>query len=182
MLSTLRHASRVRTRASLPSTLHIARTVATAPASTQKRAGDISDAFASLSGKEFTPLEPRYATLKKNLIAGREDAIRASWERLLKDLRTEIPHIVEMGSKVVPEVQYKDIVNGTVSQEFVAEHRKRGVAIVRGVVDEKEARGFKDEIEDYVRKNPHTKGEYSYSWLCGSIACLFEQYEYRLRR
>ncbi|GME36780.1 uncharacterized protein LTHEOB_7594 [Neofusicoccum parvum] len=157
MLSTLRHTSRVRARASLPSTLHIARTAATAPAAAPKREGDISDAFASLSGKEFTPLEPRYATLKQQLIAGREDAIRASWERLLKDLRTEIPHIVETGSKVVPEVQYKDIVDGTVSQEFVDEHRKRGVAIVRGVVDEKEARGYKEEIEEYVRKNPHTK-------------------------
>ncbi|OJD35697.1 uncharacterized protein BKCO1_1500088 [Diplodia corticola] len=157
MLSTLRHTSRVRAHTSLPSALHLARTAATAPASTQKRAGDISDAFASLSGKEFTPLEPRYATLKKNLIAGHEDAIRASWERLLKDLRTEIPHIVEQGSKIVPEVQYKDIVNGTVSHEFVDEHRKRGVAVVRGVVEEKEARGYKDEIEEYVRKNPHTK-------------------------
>ncbi|KAF4302559.1 hypothetical protein GTA08_BOTSDO09976 [Botryosphaeria dothidea] len=157
MLSTLRQTSRVRARASLSLAPQFARTAATAPATAQKRAGDISDAFASLSGKEFGPLEPRYANLKKELIAGREDAIRASWERLLKDLRSEIPHIVETGSKVVPEVNYKDIVNGTVSQEFMDEHRKRGVAVIRGVVDEKEARDFKNEIEEYVRVNPHTK-------------------------
>lgn len=164
MLSTLRHTSRMRAHASLPSTLHLVRTAATAT-SAQKREGDISDAFASLSGKEFTPLEPRYAALKQQLIAGREDAIRASWERLLRDLRTEIPQIVEKGSSVVPEVQYRDIANGTVSQEFVDELRKRGVAVVRGVVDEKEARGYKDEIEAYVKKNPHTKGK-SASQLC----------------
>lgn len=167
MLSTLRQTSQVRARASLSLAPQFARTAATAPATAQKRAGDISDAFASLSGKEFGPLEPRYANLKKELIAGREDAIRASWERLLKDLRSEIPHIVETGSKVVPEVNYKDIVNGTVSQEFMDEHRKRGVAVIRGVVDEKEARDFKNEIEEYVRVNPHTKGEFSvkYCWL-----------------
>ena len=87
-----------------------------------------------------------------------EDAVRASWTRLLHDLRTEIPLIIELGSRAVPEVQYKDIVAGTVSQEFTNELRKRGVAVVRGVIDEQEALGYKREIKEYVKKNPHTKG------------------------
>lgn len=128
-----------------------------AAAAPQKRAGDISDAFASLSGLEFKPLEPRYADLKKQLIAGNEEAVRASWKRLLDDLRTEIPIIAQLGSKAIPEVQYKDIVAGTVSQDFVDQLRKRGVAVIRGVVDEQEALGYKQDIKDYVKQNPHTK-------------------------
>jgi hypothetical protein len=138
-----------------------ARTIGTSSMSrmpTQERAGDISHAFASLSGKAFVPLEPRYATLKKKLIKGREDLIRTSWDRLLHDLQIEVSHIAEMGSQLVPEVQYSDIAHGTVSEAFGIELRKRGVAVVRGVIDEKTALGYKEDIRAYVRRNPHTKG------------------------
>lgn len=128
----------------------------------QKRAGDISDAFASLSGKEFTPLDQRYAAIKKTLIEGHEDAIRASWERLLADLHTEIQHIADLGSKAIPEVQFADIASGNVNQHFRDELQKRGVAVVRGVVEEKEALSYKVAIREYVRKNPQTKGTLSF--------------------
>lgn len=127
----------------------------TAATHAQKRAGDISDAFQSLSGQQFAPLAPQYAELKGRLTRGREDAIRESWERLLRDLREEIPIIVELGSKVVPEINFKDI--GNASESFKQEHRKRGVAVVRGVVLEKEALQWKEELREYIRKNPHTK-------------------------
>ena len=128
----------------------------TAATHAQKRAGDISDAFQSLSGQQFAPLAPQYAELKGRLIKGREDAIRESWERLLRDLREEIPIIVELGSKVVPEIDFKDI--GNASESFKQEHRKRGVAVVRGVVPEEEALQWKEELREYIQKNPHTKG------------------------
>ncbi|KZV93442.1 DUF1479-domain-containing protein, partial [Exidia glandulosa HHB12029] len=123
----------------------------------QKRSGDISDAFASLSGKEFMPLNARYAEIKKQLIAGKEDAVRASWVRLLATLRTEIEYIAEQGSSVVPEVKYSDVVSGQVSQQFRDELRKRGVAVVRGVVDERAALGYKASIREYIKQNPQTK-------------------------
>ena len=81
----------------------------TAATQAQKRAGDISDAFASLSGQEFTPLTSEYADLKSRLIRGHESEVRESWERLLRTLRDEIPLIVEQGSKVIPEIDFKDI-------------------------------------------------------------------------
>ena len=102
-------------------------------AATQKRSGDISDAFASLSGKEFTPLDARYAALKKDLIAGREDAVCGAWARLLDDLRDEIQHVAELGSKIIPEVNYEDIEAGTVSQRVVNEIKLRGPLPARGV-------------------------------------------------
>ncbi|OCL04273.1 hypothetical protein AOQ84DRAFT_122160 [Glonium stellatum] len=129
----------------------------TAATQAQKRAGDISDAFQSLSGQQFAPLAPHYAQLKAQLIKGREDAIRESWERLLRDLQEEIPAIIELGSKVIPEIDFKDI--GNPSESFKQEHRKRGVAVVRGVVPEKEALQWKEDLREYIRKNPHTKGK-----------------------
>lgn len=128
----------------------------TAATQAQKRAGDISDAFVSLSGQQFKLLAPEYAALKSRLIKGRENEVRESWERLLRHLREEIPLIVELGSKVIPEIDFKDIDNP--SETFSQELQKRGVAVVRGVVTEKEALGWKADLKEYIRQNPQTKG------------------------
>lgn len=65
-----------------------------------KEAGDISSVFPSLSGKAPEPLPPRFSDLKKRLVAGNEDALKASWHRLLKELRLEIDEIKEKGNSV----------------------------------------------------------------------------------
>lgn len=161
MLSTsIRHATR---RAALlksrnPRFTNV-RTAATAAASTQKRAGDISDAFASLAGQEFAPLEPRYADLKTSLRAGHEDALTESWQRLLKNLQEEIPYIVEKGPNVIPQIDFKDIDNAP--ESFRAEHKKRGVAVIRNVIPDEEALAWKDGLRKYIRENPQTKGSFA---------------------
>jgi hypothetical protein len=133
------------------------RTAATAEAMApvQKKEGDISDAFASLSGMQFGPLEPRFADVKSKLIAGNEEAIQASWNRLLASLKEEIPIIKQLGSKVIPEIDFKDIDNP--SPEFRAEHKKRGVAVIRNVLPQEEALQLKEGIREYLRANPQTK-------------------------
>ncbi|KAF2215823.1 hypothetical protein CERZMDRAFT_34315 [Cercospora zeae-maydis SCOH1-5] len=122
---------------------------------TQKREGDISDAFASLSGFQFEPLEPRFAELKKRLIAGHEEALYHSWNRLLASLQEEIPLIAEQGPRAVPEIDFKDIDNA--SEHFKSEHRKRGVAVIRNVLPEQEALDLKTGLKEYIAANPHTK-------------------------
>ncbi|KAK4503727.1 hypothetical protein PRZ48_004642 [Zasmidium cellare] len=130
-------------------------TVRNAGTTTQKREGDISDAFASLSGLTFKPLEPRFAELKAQMIAGNEEGLYDSWNRLLASLREEIPLIAEKGPTIVPEIDFKDIDNA--SEEFKAEHRKRGVAVIRNVVPEQEALVMKKELREYLEANPWTK-------------------------
>jgi hypothetical protein len=120
-----------------------------------KREGDISDAFASLSGMQFKQLDPRFATLKQNLVAGNEEALQASWNRLLASLREEIPLIREQKSKVIPEIDFSKI--DSASPEFRAEHKKRGVAVIRNVLPEQEVLELKRELREYIAKNPHTK-------------------------
>ena len=152
-------ASRVLLRASHRAAQHaqrgpVIRTLATA-ASAQKKEGDISDAFASLSGKQFEPLDPRFAQVKSKLIAGNEEALHDSWNRLLASLREEIPLIAELGSKSVPEIDFKDIDNA--SEGFRAEHKKRGVAVIRNVLPRQQVLDLKQELRDYIAANPQTK-------------------------
>lgn len=126
-----------------------------ATSSSQRREGDISDAFASLSGLEFKPLEPRFAELKARLIAGHEEELYDSWNRLLVSLREEIPLIAEKGPRIVPEIDFRDIDHA--SEEFRAEHKKRGVAVIRNVIPEQQALALKKELREYIAANPHTK-------------------------
>ncbi|KAK4555944.1 hypothetical protein LTR86_007164 [Recurvomyces mirabilis] len=126
-----------------------------AAAQGQKKEGDISDAFASLSGLTFRPLEPRFADLKHRLVAGNEEALQHSWNRLLVSLREEIPLIAELGPKIVPSIDFKDLANA--SPEFRTEHKKRGVAVIRNVIPQQEALDLKQELRDYIAANPQTK-------------------------
>ncbi|KAK5109946.1 hypothetical protein LTR62_006435 [Meristemomyces frigidus] len=127
--------------------------VAAAPL--QKKEGDISDAFASLSGLTFKPLEPRFGDLKRRLVGGNEEALHHSWNRLLESLREEIPLIAELGPKIIPQIDFSDLHNA--SPEFRAEHKKRGVAVIRNVVPRQEALDMKQELRDYIAANPQTK-------------------------
>lgn len=153
MLSTLRSSARSAVLTARTTPVFCLRTAAT---STQKKEGDISDAFASLSGLEAEPLEPRYAALKGRLINGYEDAVRDSWERLLRQLREQTPMISELGSKAVPEIDFKDL--DSAPSDFHDRYKKTGVSVVHNVVPEHEALQWKADIREYVRRNPHTKG------------------------
>jgi hypothetical protein len=136
----------------------VATQLRSAATQSQKRAGDISDAFVSLSGQKFEPLTPEYADLKGRLLRGHEREVRESWERLLEHLREEIPLIVELGSKVIPEIDFKDI--DKAPESFSSELRKRGVAVVRGVIPEEEALKWKAYLKEYISQNPQTKGDF----------------------
>lgn len=128
----------------------------TTSAKTPRKEGDISSVFVSLSGKEQSPLPQGFARQKKRLIAGREDQVKKSWDRLLYGLREEVRTIERRGSDIIPSIDFQDIL--AAPRSFQDELRKRGVAIIRGVIPEVEARTYKEDIEKYVRENPQTKG------------------------
>lgn len=123
-----------------------------------KKEGDISSVFASLSGADAgTALPARFAEMKKGLSRVNRDELAASWTRLLERLQVETAIVKERGSTAIPTIDFTDI--GNPSAAFTTELRKRGVAVVRGVVPEDEARGYKVEVEEYVKTNPWTKGK-----------------------
>ncbi|CAD0108084.1 unnamed protein product [Aureobasidium uvarum] len=129
------------------------RTAATT--TTGKAEGTIADSFASLSGQQFEALEPRFATVKENLIRGNEQAVRASWDRLLLTLKDEVREIKRLGSSIVPQIDFKDIENP--SEHFSSEYRKRGVAVIKGAIPEAEALQMKEDLKEYIKANPQTK-------------------------
>ncbi|RAL14192.1 DUF1479 domain-containing protein [Aspergillus homomorphus CBS 101889] len=92
--------------------------------------------FVSLSGAKEKALPPIFAAQKRRLIAGHEDQVKKSWDRLLCTLRDEV------------DIQ-------AAPSRFQDELRKRGVAVVRGVIPEGEARAYKEEFEAYMRARLH---------------------------
>ncbi|GAO15286.1 hypothetical protein UVI_02041100 [Ustilaginoidea virens] len=64
-------------------------------------------------------------------------------------------YLYSWGSDVIPQVEFAHLEAGC--RGLRDEIRKRGVIVVRGVVPEGEARAYKDEVEEYVRRNPWTR-------------------------
>ena len=95
--------------------------------------------------------------MKIGLVKGNEEKLLDSWRRLLRQLKVENNLIKSSKSSVIPEVEYKDLRAGC--ERLKPEIQKRGAVVVRGVIPEAEARAYKEEVEDYVAKNPHTKGQ-----------------------
>ena len=123
-----------------------------------KASGDISSVFPSLSGVHSPPLPPRFADLKRRLIQGHEHRVEDSWHRLMADLRKEVAVIEALGSKVIPELEFRDMHDMGKRTKFRDGLRKRGVGLIRGVVSEREALGWKELVKRYIQTNPSTKG------------------------
>src|SRR5450756_1785477 len=122
-----------------------------------KKEGDISSVFASLSGGEAVPLPHRFAELKSSLIQGHEASLTSSWSRLLSSLRSEIDLISTAGSSIIPNIPFSEIKNHSRVLPFSRGILKRGTALIRNVVPEEEALGWKEEIKEYIARNPGTK-------------------------
>lgn len=120
--------------------------------------GDISSVFRSLSGSDVDEKLPQRFAAVKQALATDKSVLHSSWKRLLTRLRDETETIKSEGPACIPQIDFADI--DKPPAEFSKALRKRGVAVIRQVVPEKEARGYKEEIERYVAANPSTKGMY----------------------
>lgn len=120
-----------------------------------KKEGDISDSFQSLGGQAFKPLDARFTTIKQRLISGHEDALQASWQRLLAVLSVEVPLVRAAGSSIIPEIDFATL--DSPSAQFTAAHKKHGVAIVRNLLDDAEALDLKSDLQTYIADNPSTR-------------------------
>ena len=67
---------------------------------------------------------------------------------------------------VIPEIDYKSILNGSVSISQIAEIKRRGSLIIRGVFDEQLAREWNEEIVEYILRNDYyTKSIEKKVWI-----------------
>lgn len=87
--------------------------------------------------------------------SGPEASPEAAWQRLQAAVEKEVREIKELdgkGQTVIPEINFVDILNGTVPQHIAEQVRHRGTAVVRGVVDEATVAQWAQMAEDYVTK------------------------------
>lgn len=123
-----------------------------------KPAGDISSVFPSLSGAVSPPLPSRFADLKSRLIRGHEDDLRSSWNRLLSELQKEIEVVKLLGSNIVPQISFADLDDYQKRLTFRNDLLRRGVAVIRQVVTEREALDWKELAKKDINSNPSIKG------------------------
>ncbi|KAB5578370.1 hypothetical protein GE09DRAFT_1168971 [Coniochaeta sp. 2T2.1] len=123
------------------------------------------------SQQEPIPLQPRFAEIKRKIVSANPDAIAASWNRLLRELKREIDLITAMNAaEVIPSIDFDDVSNASAVQslekreDFSSQLKKRGVGIIRGVVPKGTAVAWKQELDDYIWTNPQTRTS-----TCGSL-------------
>ncbi|KAG8960140.1 hypothetical protein FRC03_007005 [Tulasnella sp. 419] len=128
-----------------------------ASARKQKTEGDISSVFVSLAGEAPPPLPKRFSDLKKTMVPTTHDQERIvhGWITLLDALKVAVAEIQEKGTSIVPEVAFSNMVG---TEEWKNEVRKRGVVVVRDVIDDEEVLGWKQQLRDYIEANPQVKG------------------------
>ncbi|KAK2601458.1 hypothetical protein N8I77_010906 [Diaporthe amygdali] len=107
----------------------------------------------SFYGAEPIPLPNRFANIKRRLIQGKEQAIEASWRRLLAALRDEIAHIQSRGTDLIPTIDFADIDDAATVTSFERDLKRYGVAVVRGVVSQTQTETWIKQTRDYITRN-----------------------------
>jgi hypothetical protein len=80
-----------------------------------------------------------------------DDAMKAEADRIQKSLST--------GHPCIPELDYKTIRNGKVSDSARAEIRHRGAVVVRGVFERAQAEDWNEDLSTYITDNHYYEKE-----------------------
>lgn len=122
-----------------------------------KPEGDISSVFASLSGDEMNrPLDKRFEKLKEELIRGHENEVERSWTRLLSSLKSEISSMDRLKASIIPQFNLNQL--SDLSDDQRETIRKRGVVLIRSVLKMEDSLDLKARTQEYIKKNPQSKG------------------------
>ncbi|ODQ67309.1 DUF1479-domain-containing protein [Nadsonia fulvescens var. elongata DSM 6958] len=123
---------------------------------------DISAVFPSLNSVSYQDLPKRFIELQREILAdGKEELIKSSWESLLPLLKQDVARIKILQSDSIPTFDWtKDMLvdpeSGarTLPRELADQVRKSGSAVIKNVIPLDQARQWKFDAEDYIKKNP----------------------------
>lgn len=93
----------------------------------------------SFYGTEPVPLPSRFAQVKRNLVAGHEAQLEASWARLIAALRDEVDHIHNHGPNLTPSIDFAHVDDPARAATFARDLKRYGVGVVRGVMPKADA-------------------------------------------
>ncbi|KAK7737314.1 hypothetical protein SLS53_006617 [Cytospora paraplurivora] len=117
------------------------------------KTGGMEPPVQSFYGSEPIALPTRFANIKRRLISGKEEAIEASWRRLLVALKDEIEHIRSRGTDLIPTIDFRDIDNPEKVASFERHLKRYGVAVVRGVVSHTQTKEWIRQTRQYITRN-----------------------------
>ncbi len=72
-------------------------------------------------------------------------------------LAAEVAAIRDEGSAVVPQLDYRELAAGVVSEEQRQRIRRRGCVVIRGVFTPQQAGEWNEEIGDYIERNDYLR-------------------------
>ena len=84
--------------------------------------------------------------------------VKKSFDLAQSNIKKEVDNILEMQHKeipVIPEIDYKSIVNGNVSFDEIVNIKRRGALIIRNVFDDQQANEWNDEVGEYILSNDY---------------------------
>lgn len=123
----------------------------------QDQEGSIADLFLSSDDLETDYRSQQYAEVKQSLMAAwqADTGVEKVWDKLVKRLEKRLEAVREQGSDGVPVVQFRDIINngGKLPDNVAKKVSKKGVVIVRGVLDKKTVTGLEAELLKYLMDN-----------------------------
>ena len=84
--------------------------------------------------------------------------VKTSFTLAQSNINKEVDDILEMQHKeipVIPEIDYKSIVNENVSKTEISNLKRRGAVIIRNVFDDQQASEWNDEVGEYILSNDY---------------------------
>ena len=103
----------------------------------------------------------RIAAFKRDM-AARRAALARAFAEVRDHVRRAVDRIradADAGRPVIPEIAWRDIDEGRVSDETLQAVRRTGCAVVRGIFPESVARGWFDELGEYLETNRYAERE-----------------------
>ena len=84
--------------------------------------------------------------------------VKTSFTLAQSNINKEVDDILEMQHNeipVIPEIDYKSIVNENVSKTEISNLKRRGAVIIRNVFDDQQASEWNDEVGEYILSNDY---------------------------
>lgn len=119
-------------------------------APTSQPGRDTTEPVLSFWGPDPVPLPTRFARIKRNLIAGHEAELAASWTRLLAAIRADVEQIEGLGAHLIPSIEFTDLDDTSQSQRFGRDLRRYGVGVVRKVIPRADVDASVQDTINYV--------------------------------
>ncbi|KAF9007508.1 hypothetical protein BDQ17DRAFT_1422870 [Cyathus striatus] len=104
-------------------------------------------------------LPPRFASLKAEIAASYPDfeqCVTKAWAEIIQQLESVTKTIQEQNSEYIPQVNFADL--GKLSTEQITDIRRKGSVVIKDVVDDVEARGWKESLIEFIKNNPTVDG------------------------